>query len=103
MNSLKDLSNQKSAVLIYFFNPGCSACNSLLPKVKEMVNGRFSEMALIEINASDHSSIAAEASVFSAPTLIVYFEGKEYLREGKYISINQLEEKISRYYKLLFE
>lgn len=103
MNSLKDLSNQKSAVLIYFFNPGCSACNSLLPKVKEMVNTRYSEMVLIEINASDYPIIAAEASVFTAPTLIVYFEGKEYVREGKYVSIDQLEEKISRYYKLLFD
>jgi len=40
--------------------------------------------------------------VYSTPTILVYFEGKEYIRESKYISIQQLEDKIRRYYDMIF-
>lgn len=102
MESLKVITEGRVAVMIYFYSPSCSACQSLRPKVTEMSLAHFPKMELFEINASDHPALTAEASVFTAPTILVFFEGKEYLRESKYISIDQLKDKISRYYDMLF-
>ena len=99
METLKDITNSSSAVMIYFFSPGCSACSILHPKVKELVTSRFPMIRLYEIDASENPMLTAEAMVFAAPGILVYFEGKEYMRESKYISVDQLGDRISRYYK----
>ncbi|TFH38615.1 MAG: thioredoxin [Bacteroidia bacterium] len=102
MKTLKEISGSNMAVMIYFYSPGCSACKILRPKVREMVSDNFPGIAFHEVNAAEHPMITAEASVFASPAILVFFEGKEYLRESKYISVDQLKNKISRYYDLLF-
>jgi len=89
--------------MIYFFSDDCSACKILRPRVREMVASGFPEIAMHEVNAAENPMVTAEASVFASPTILVYFEGKEYLRESKYISVDQLRDKIERYYDLLFD
>jgi thioredoxin-like negative regulator of GroEL len=101
-NTLKERINSTPALMVYYFSPGCSSCNSLRPKVERMASTVFPEMDLLSIDASTSTELASSAGVYAAPTILVYFEGKEYLRESRYISIEQLEEKISRYYRMLF-
>jgi hypothetical protein len=47
--------------------------------------------------------IAGQYRVFTIPTLLIYFEGKEQLRYSRNISIHQLEESLSRPYLMVFE
>lgn len=101
-NKIKDYTGDSRAVMIYFFNPGCVACNSLRPRVEEMADRKFPEMDFIAIDASSNPLLTAETGVYSAPTILIFFDSKEYIRESKYISVDQLEEKISRYYDMLF-
>ncbi len=89
------------AVLVYFYNESCAPCISLRPKVIEMVHENFPKLTLIFIN-SIHSEITSVYGVFENPSLLVFFENKEYIRASKYISINQLQQNIERYYSLLF-
>lgn len=102
IKTLTERINTSPALLVYYFSPGCTSCNSLRPKVETMASTVFPELELLSIDASANPHLASSAGVYSAPTILVYFEGKEYLRESKYISVDQLEEKISRYYNLLF-
>jgi len=101
-NTLKERIHSTPALMVYYFSPGCSSCNSLRPKVERMAGTVFPEMDFLSIDASTSPELASSAGVYAAPTILVYFEGKEYLRESRYISIEQLEEKISRYYRMLF-
>jgi len=99
---IKDYTGERKAVMIYFFNPGCVACNSLRPRVEEMAGRKFPAMDFVPIDASLNPLLTAEAGVYSSPSILVFFDGKEYIRESKYISVDQLEEKISRYYDMVF-
>lgn len=63
---------------------------------------KFPGIELLSVDASTNLSLTSEAGVYSAPSILVYFEGREYIRESKYISLEQLEEKISRYYDMIF-
>jgi len=101
-NSLAQRIKSVGVLMIYFFSPGCVACNGLRPKVEAMAAGKFPKMELLSVDASFSPALTAEAGVYSAPTILVFFEGREYLRESKYISVDQLEKKISRYYDLIF-
>ena len=46
--------------------------------------------------------IAGQQRIFTAPTILVYFDGKESLRKSRNISIGGLEEEIGRIYGLMF-
>jgi len=45
--------------------------------------------------------IAAEFQVFSAPTIIVFFEGREFIRKGRAMSVDGLLQEIKRPYTLM--
>ena len=93
----------EAAVIIYFFSDNCAPCVSLRPKVQQLVDESFPKIKLVLINAETHPSLPATFSVFANPTLILFFDGREYRRESKYISIPQLSESIERPYNMLFE
>ncbi|MCA1756428.1 MAG: thioredoxin family protein [Bacteroidales bacterium] len=102
MNRLNEYINSGDGVMLYFFSNSCQACLSLRPKIREMAEAEFPAMEYIEIDAQASPEVTAEASVFTAPVIIIYFEGREYIRESRYISVGQLQEKIRRYYEMVF-
>ncbi len=97
------LLDNESAVIVYFYNNNCAPCISLRPKVEELVLDSFPKIKLVFVNSADHPDIPALYNIFSNPTLIIFFEGKEYRRESKYISIPQLQESIQRPYNMMFD
>lgn len=94
---------ENPAALLYFYNDNCAPCISLRPKVIKLITEEFPKMELAFINSAYHPEVAARYSSFTNPTLILFFDGREYRRESKYISIPQLSETISRPYEMIFE
>lgn len=95
--------SKETALILYFYNDHCAPCISLRPKVIQMVEEDFPEMKLVFVNSEKFPELPAKYNVFSNPTIILFFEGKEFRRESKYISIPQLAEEIARPYNLIFE
>ena len=71
-------------------------------KVQDMVTTDFPNIEFRLINAEQYAATSAEYGVFASPTLLVFIEGKEYIREGKNISVSELHDKIERYYNMVF-
>lgn len=97
---LKRFINKAENLLVYFFNDECAPCVSLRPKVEELICNRFPLMDLIYIDGSQFPKLIAEYQAYSFPLLIFFFEGKEYLRYGKFVSLPELGESIGRIYDL---
>ena len=102
IEDIKILIADRTAVLFYFYNDSCAPCKVLRPKVVELIESDFPNIELRLINAEQYPLTTAEYGVFSSPTILVFFEGKEYIRESKNISISELHDKIERYYKMIF-
>lgn len=103
-DSLEQVENeikQNDAVLLYFYNDNCSPCISLRPKIIEMAEEKFPKIKLIFIN-SIRREIPAKFGVFDNPSLLVFFDSKEYIRKSKYVSIAELEQETDRYYNMIF-
>lgn len=88
--------------MVYFYSDKCAPCVSLRPKVLELVEKKFSKMKIVFVNSEKNPMMPAKYNAFTSPTLIIFFEGKEYRRESKYISIPQLAEVIERPYNMVF-
>ncbi len=93
----------RPALLLYFKNDHCAPCVALRPKVKELVERHFPRVEMLVIDTLAHPELAGEFQVFANPTLLVFFEGKEYIRKSKYVSLPELEKEIGRLYNLVFE
>ncbi|MEW8994051.1 thioredoxin family protein [Clostridium sp.] len=62
----------------------------------------YPKVKSIKINIDESPSLCAEFSVFIAPTILLFTQGKETLRESRFIVINELDKNINRYYNLMF-
>ncbi|MDD5406193.1 MAG: thioredoxin family protein [Sulfurovaceae bacterium] len=101
IDTLDDLIASKLGVMIYFSGEKCNVCHSLRPKVSELFDKKFPLIDKFFLDAHENIEIATRFQVFSVPTLIVFLDGKEFIREGRNMSIVQLEEKLDRVYKIL--
>jgi len=102
LSELENTLKEEKAVLTYFYNDDCPPCLSLRPKVEDLVNLDFPEMKISWVNSKDNPEIPANFGVFANPTLLVHFEGREFKRFSKYVSVSELGQTISRYYELVF-
>ncbi|MFK7947681.1 MAG: thioredoxin family protein, partial [Saprospiraceae bacterium] len=103
IKELEETINQQAAILVYFQNDHCPPCMSLRPKVETMAQVDFPKMNLTFIDSFKNPALTAHFGVFAHPTLLIFFDGKEYIRSSKYVSIPELKSKIQRPYTLLFD
>ncbi|MBK5213678.1 MAG: thioredoxin family protein [Flavobacteriaceae bacterium] len=99
--ALKEIIKTESAVAVYFSAPNCGVCQALRPKVEALFSERFPMVKIVHIQIDKSPGIAGNYGVFSAPTLLVFFEGKEFLRKVRLMGIQELQEKVERPYKML--
>ncbi len=98
-----ELLAENDAVLGYFSTEICSVCKVLKPKVIEMVTENFPKMKMVFVESDKLPELAAQNRVFAAPTVIVFFAGRETIRKSRAFGINELKSEIQRPYSMLFE
>jgi thioredoxin 1 len=94
---------ENDAVLAYFSTETCSVCHILKPKVIEMVSELFPKMEMVFIESDKLPELAAQNRVFAAPTVVVFFAGKETIRKSRAFGVDELGKEIRRPYSYLFE
>ena len=94
--------NQENAIL-YFWNASCSVCGPLYDKLKVLVHSEFPNLTLRKIDVSRHPDLSAKYQVFASPIILLFLDGKEFLRSSGNISLHELKQKINRLYTLKFK
>jgi len=103
IEEINEIVAKEAAVIIYFYSDNCAPCISLRPKVQQLVVDDFPKVKLLLVNSEKYPALPASYGVFANPTIIIFFDGREYRRESKYISIPQLSQDIERPYNMIFE
>jgi thioredoxin-like negative regulator of GroEL len=98
--SHESISNQAS--LFYFSAPHCSVCKVLKPKLLQMLKEEYPEFRAFYIDIENSPLIAGQMRIFTIPTLLIFFEGKEFYRISRNISLEELKKTIERPYGLMF-
>ena len=101
LQNLQNSINTGNPVLIYFSGENCSVCKVLKPKIEESINKDFPLFDLIEVQTDLHKEITSHFTVFSIPTMLVFFDKKEFFRRGRNISVSAFMEEIRRPYNLM--
>ncbi len=98
---IEALVHNNTAVALYFSGEDCGVCNALKPKIEALLSEQFPFIKRVFLDTKEHLEVAVWLGVFSVPTLIIFIEGKEYIREGRAMSIHTLDEKLTRIYEIL--
>ena len=97
------LKEEEPAMLAYFSTEICNVCKVLKPKVAELLQAEFPKIKPVYIKSDLLPEVAAQNQVFAAPTILVFFEGREYIRKSRNIGICELQRDIQRPYSMIFE
>jgi thioredoxin-like negative regulator of GroEL len=96
------MKEEEPALLSYFSTESCNVCKVLKPKVAELLQTEFPKMKMVYIKSDVLPEVAAQNQVFAAPTILVFFEGREYIRKSRNIGVGELQREIDRPYSMIF-
>jgi thioredoxin-like negative regulator of GroEL len=85
---LDDFTNQNRYIL-YFSSEKCSVCNTILPELEEITRDAPIQIGKIDVNKN--LKIAGQYLIFVTPTIIIFNDGKEILRESRFIDFKKIE------------
>lgn len=89
-------------VLFYFATTSCSVGEALEPKVKKLLEQKYPKLSYCSVDMNRAAELSASHQVFVEPTILLFLEGKEYLRKSRHIGLGELDQAISRVYDLAF-
>lgn len=99
LDMVENFIHKHNLSFLYISRPNCSVCHALLPQVLELMD-QFPSIQLGHINADTVEEIAGRYSIFTVPVLLLFVEGKEYLREARMVHIDPFTKKINKIYEL---
>ncbi len=101
IDEVTQIIREEIGVLFYFSTPTCNVCHALRPKINQAFEENFPQIKQYFIDSSITPEIPAHFNIFSVPTILVFLDGKEFARESRNVSVNQLIKKIERPYSMM--
>ena len=89
------------AVMVYFSAPTCNVCHALKPKLLEALDANFKEFVVESVDISVEEDIAPHFGVFAIPTVLIFLDGKEFLRKSRHMSVDEVMREIERPYSIM--
>lgn len=99
---LEDLIAASPVFLLEFGSQTCGPCGAIRDKLSSWCSAEAMADA-VYIQVEEFPEIAAQAGVFSVPTIIAFVEGKAALQVSGYFSLEDFLAKVQRYVDVLQE
>lgn len=95
MSEVHQIIKNQPVVLLYIGQHHCSVCHSLKPQVSNIVK-EFQDITMIEIDALETPRVAEAFDVLTVPVILLFIEGKEYLRRARMINTVAFKNDVSK-------
>ncbi len=91
------------ALMLYIGGEHCSVCKALYPKITRAFLDNFPKIEQLRIDIESEKEFISSLQVFIIPTIIVYFEGKEFFRKSRNISVDMFVAEVHRPYEIFID
>ncbi len=98
--NIQELIGLKKSFMLYVGGEYCSVCKVLRPKIFDAFDREFPNIDKLSIDIEDQREFVAQQNIFAVPTIIVYFEGKEFFRKSRNLSVDLFIEEVRRPYNI---
>ena len=96
LSEIKQMIQEYPLVLLLIKTSQCGVCESIQAKAADLLESH-SKARGIYVFMEDAPVTAAEYLALSAPTLLLFFQGKEVYRESRFVRFEELEQVLRRY------
>ena len=93
---------QEKFSFIYIITKDCNVCKVLKPKLLGLAES-YEGSTYHSIYIDDHKDVAGFFMAFSVPTFLVFSEGRELMRSARHLDMEEIKNKLDRYYEMIFE
>ena len=87
--------------MVYFSAPTCGVCHVLKPKLLQALHENFPAFSVETVDISVDGDIAPHFGVYAIPTILIFLDGKEFLRKSRNMSVDEVMREIKRPYEIL--
>jgi len=102
-NEIQEFLTGKKFSALYFSTDECNVCKVLKPKLKEFLVTNFPKVSFAYINVNNSKETASQRTIFTVPTILFLYEGKELIRKARHINFTELHDELSRFYEIIFK
>jgi len=95
-NAFCELQRQNKTFMILFTSPDCGVCSQIKPGVVEMIEKEYPAIAVYLSDVSKSAELAGQLSIFVTPALLVFYEGREIIRQARFINLELLLRQLGR-------
>ncbi|QDH22351.1 thioredoxin family protein [Saccharibacillus brassicae] len=97
--AMDEFVGQPGLRFLYVSAPDCSTCRALLPKLQELL-GDYPAIEFAHVDAAEVEEVAERFLILAAPILLLLIDGREYLREDRFVRFGPLRERLDRIHEL---
>ncbi|MEK6190413.1 MAG: thioredoxin family protein [Carnobacterium alterfunditum] len=95
MDQVLRLIDENALAFVYISRKNCGVCHAVQPQVQEMLK-EFPTIKPIQVSADDVPEVASQFTVFTVPALLLFAEGKEVIREARFVVMDELHRKFQQ-------
>jgi thioredoxin-like negative regulator of GroEL len=101
VENTNNIINDNLAVMLYFSAPTCNVCHALKPKLLDAIETNFDKFEIVSIDTSVEQEVSAHFGVFAIPTVLIFLDGKEFLRKSRHMSVDEVVREVKRPYEIM--
>jgi len=95
LSSAKKMIQGKDLVFLYISQPNCSVCHGLKPQIEQILMC-YDDLVQVELDALEVPEVAEAFDVLTVPVLLLYVEGREYLRKARIVNTKEFSYEVSK-------
>ncbi|WP_211748775.1 thioredoxin family protein [Paenibacillus sp. Marseille-Q4541] len=96
LNEMEQVIEKNQLVLSIIKMRNCGVCESVSAKVSTMLESKISVKG-IYVYTEDVPEVASRYLAFSAPTVLLFYGGKEVYRAARFVRCDELDHVLSQY------
>ncbi len=101
LEQLDQMLSQHPGVLLYFSTPQCNVCKVLRPKLTALFEQHYPEILNLYVDTTITPEISGQYGVFAVPTIILFLDGREFVRKSRNFSPAELVEEVRRPWEIM--
>ena len=89
VNQLHEYKSIQKPFVMLFQTESCGVCHAIEPRLKDLLENY--NLSYVTVDAGRYPEIAGQHQVFTVPTILVWSENREIMRESRFINFSKIE------------
>ncbi|MBM6614304.1 thioredoxin family protein [Desemzia sp. RIT804] len=98
IEEVRQFIQENELAFVYISREDCSVCHAVRPQVQAILEN-YPRIQSIQVDADQIPEVAGDFTVFSVPALLLFVDGKEMIREARFVNMENLD----RQFKVIVE